>query len=139
MTARQTRRITDHPERSGLKRFMRSEILMALGLLVPVVQLARFPEQGQRLAVLYVPVIGWQVLYALVAAWQIYAVWRDFPPVRKPHRGRVWAAFASSFCWFLLAAALVALAPGALLTHWVCLWFLWTVGICLNLRLSEEV
>lgn len=134
------RRVTDHPpEHLWVKRFFRYEMFSALALLLPVIQLIAHPEQGQYIPVARVPVVGWQILYAAVACWQAYAVWRDFPPVRKPQRLRVWAAFASCFCWFLLTMALWALIPWALFTCIITLIWLWTLGICLNLNLSEEV
>lgn len=134
------RRNTDPlPEHLWVKRLFRFEMFSALGLLLPVVQLIVHPEQSGRIPVTSVPVISWQLLFAVVSAWQLYATWRDFPPVRKPQRLRVWAAFASSFCWFLLMFALWALAPWALFTYFITLIWLWTAGICLNLNLSEEV
>lgn len=134
------RRDTDHPrEHWWVKRLFRFEMFSALGLLLPVVQLIAYPEQGRRIPVGGISVISWQILFASVAAWQLYATWRDFPPVRKPQRLRVYAAFASCFCWFLLMAALWSLAPWALLTYVITLVWLWTIGICLNLNLSEEV
>jgi hypothetical protein len=134
------RRTTDPlPEHVWVKRLFRFEMFSALGLLLPVVQLITHPEQAGRIPVTSVPVVSWQILFASVSAWQLYAAWRDFPPVRKPQRLRVWAAFASCFCWFLLMAALWALAPWALLTYIVTLIWGWTTGICLNLNLSEEV
>lgn len=138
------RRYTDPLDGSWLKRLSRQENFFALGLLafnlffvVNPDRTSTIPSIGGLAA--SVPVIGWQLLFAIVPIWQLISVWRDYPPVRRPHRDRVYAAYASGFCWFLLAWAMVARAPSNPFTYLVVLASLWTIGICWNLNLSESV
>lgn len=124
------------------KRVIRNENFMALGLLIPPIWLWQHPELVQSIGAfqdLHVPVIGWQILFVSVAIWQLVAVWRDYPPVRKPRRPRVWAALASAFCYIALAIAFVGTSTRPIIAGYSLLFALWSIGLCINHRLSEEV